>query len=51
MKSYRLIDLAKTIAPKANFKFSGIRPGEKIHEEIISETESLNLKEKKKTTL
>ncbi len=47
MKSYRLIDLAKTIAPKANFKFTGIRPGEKIHEEIISETESLNIQEKK----
>ncbi len=47
MKSYRLIDLAKTIAPEANFKFTGIRPGEKIHEEIISETESLNIQEKK----
>ena len=47
MKSYRLIDLARTIAPKANFKFSGIRPGEKIHEEIISENESKNIQEKK----
>ena len=47
MKSYRLIDLARTILPKANLKFTGIRPGEKIHEEIISETESANLVEKK----
>ena len=42
MNSYRLIDLAKAIAPKAKLFFSGIRPGEKIHEEMISFTESAN---------
>ena len=42
LNSYRLIDLAKAIAPKAKFLFSGIRPGEKIHEEMISFTESAN---------
>ncbi len=42
LSSYRLIDLAKAIAPKAKFLFSGIRPGEKIHEEMISFTESAN---------
>ena len=47
MKSYRLIDLAKTIAPKSNFKFKGTRLGEKIHEEIISESESINTQEKR----
>ena len=48
MASYRLVDLAKTIAPKAKFNFIGIRPGEKIHEEIISESESRNSVEYKK---
>jgi len=42
LNSYRLIDLAKAIAPKAKLFFSGIRPGEKIHEEMISFTESAN---------
>tara|TARA_B100001063_G_C16684694_1_gene513696 strand:- start:61 stop:1053 length:993 start_codon:yes stop_codon:yes gene_type:complete len=42
LKSYRLLDLAKAIAPKAKFSFTGIRPGEKIHEEMISFTESAN---------
>ena len=42
LNSYRLIDLAKAIAPKAKLLFSGIRPGEKIHEEMISFTESAN---------
>ena len=42
LESYKLIDLAKAIAPKAKLRFKGIRPGEKIHEEMISYTESLN---------
>ena len=42
LSSYRLIDLAKAVAPKAKFEFSGIRPGEKIHEEMISFSESAN---------
>ena len=45
--SYRLIDLAKAICPRSNFKFTGLRPGEKIHEEMISENESLNTIEHK----
>ena len=40
--SYRIMDLAKAISPSAKFKFVGIRPGEKIHEEMISTNESLN---------
>jgi len=40
--SYRIMDLAKAISPNAKFKFVGIRPGEKIHEEMISTNESLN---------
>ena len=42
LASYRLIDLAKAIVPNAEIEFTGIRPGEKIHEEMISYTESAN---------
>tara|TARA_B100000989_G_scaffold119333_1_gene87874 strand:- start:1092 stop:2084 length:993 start_codon:yes stop_codon:yes gene_type:complete len=38
--SYKTIDLAKAISPNAKLKFIGVRPGEKIHEEMISESES-----------
>jgi UDP-N-acetylglucosamine 4,6-dehydratase/5-epimerase len=40
--SYRLLDLAKAINNKAKFSIVGIRPGEKIHEEMISANESRN---------
>jgi UDP-N-acetylglucosamine 4,6-dehydratase len=40
--SYNLIDLAKAIMPKSKIKFVGIRPGEKLHEEMISFSESIN---------
>ena len=33
--SYKILDLAKVINEKAKIKFIGIRPGEKIHEEMI----------------
>ena len=36
LKSYRLIDLAKAVSADAKIKIIGIRPGEKIHEEMIS---------------
>ena len=42
LPSYKLVDLAKSISPVAKFKFTGIRPGEKIHEEMISNTESMS---------
>ena len=45
--SYRTIDLAKAISPKSRIKFIGIRPGEKIHEEMISNSEALNVIEYK----
>ena len=45
--SYRAIDLAKAISPKSRIKFIGIRPGEKIHEEMISNSEALNVIEYK----
>ena len=34
--SMRVVDLAKAIAPDAKIEISGIRPGEKLHEEMIS---------------
>ncbi|MDD5571190.1 MAG: UDP-N-acetylglucosamine 4,6-dehydratase (inverting) [Bacteroidales bacterium] len=40
--SYRILDVAKAIAPKAKIKYTGIRPGEKLHEEMITETDSYN---------
>jgi len=38
--SMKLIDIAKAISPKSNFKIIGIRPGEKIHEQMIAKEES-----------
>ncbi len=40
--SYRILDIAKAIAPKAKYEFIGIRPGEKLHEEMITKTDSFN---------
>ena len=40
--SLRIIDVAKAIAPKARFKFVGMRPGEKLHEEMITESDTIN---------
>ena len=38
--SMRVVDLARAIEPKSVFKTIGIRPGEKIHESLISEDEA-----------
>jgi len=40
--SYRILDVAKAIAPDCKHKIVGIRPGEKLHEEMITETDALN---------
>jgi len=40
--SYRIVDVAKALSPSKKIKIIGIRPGEKLHEEMISSTESLN---------
>ena len=42
LSSYRITDVASAIAPEAKYKIIGIRPGEKIHEEMITQTDSLN---------
>jgi UDP-N-acetylglucosamine 4,6-dehydratase (inverting) len=43
--SMKITDLAEAIAPEAKKKFTGIRPGEKLHEMMITEDESRHAKE------
>ncbi|HXB41267.1 MAG TPA: UDP-N-acetylglucosamine 4,6-dehydratase (inverting) [Bacteroidia bacterium] len=38
--SFKITDLAKAVDPKCKLKIVGIRPGEKIHEEMITESDS-----------
>jgi UDP-N-acetylglucosamine 4,6-dehydratase/5-epimerase len=38
--SYRIADLAQAIGPNCRHDIVGIRPGEKIHEEMITESDS-----------
>ncbi len=40
--SYRIVDLAEAVAPGCKRKVVGIRPGEKIHEEMITETDAIH---------
>lgn len=40
--SYRITDVAEAIAPEAEHPIVGIRPGEKVHEEMITESDSFN---------
>ena len=40
LPSIKITDLAKAVCDKCRIKIIGIRPGEKIHEELISEYES-----------
>tara|TARA_B100001057_G_scaffold450242_2_gene492112 strand:- start:1203 stop:2219 length:1017 start_codon:yes stop_codon:yes gene_type:complete len=42
LSSYKIVDLAEAIRPKSKFKIVGVRPGEKIFEELISKFDSLN---------
>ena len=45
LPSIKIIDLAKAVAPAAKIKITSIRPGEKLHEELIMEEESERCKE------
>lgn len=38
--SYKIMDVAKAIGPDCEHKIVGIRPGEKIHEEMITSSDS-----------
>ena len=41
--SYKIMDIAEAIGPECEKPIVGIRPGEKVHEEMISENESRNV--------
>jgi len=40
--SYRITDVAEAIAPNCKQEFIGIRPGEKLHEEMVTFTDAIN---------
>ena len=40
--SYHIVDVAKAIAPNLPQVEVGIRPGEKLHEEMITATDAMN---------
>ena len=43
--SYRIIDVAKAIGPNCIIENIGIRPGEKLHEEMITSSDSYSTKD------
>ena len=38
--SYKIMDVAEAVGPECEKKITGIRPGEKIHEEMITDSDS-----------
>jgi FlaA1/EpsC-like NDP-sugar epimerase len=40
--SYRIMDVAEAVAPGAKTEIVGVRPGEKMHEEMITSSDSFN---------
>ncbi|UQD56114.1 UDP-N-acetylglucosamine 4,6-dehydratase (inverting) [Flavobacterium sp. K5-23] len=40
--SYKITDIAEAVAPECTLDIIGIRPGEKIHEEMITSSDSYN---------
>jgi UDP-N-acetylglucosamine 4,6-dehydratase/5-epimerase len=48
LSSFKIIDLLKCFQKKVKHKITGIRPGEKIHEEMITTSDSHNTIETKK---
>ncbi len=45
--SYRITDVAQAVAPDCKTEIVGIRPGEKLHEEMVTMTDALNTVEMK----
>jgi len=40
--SYRIVDVARAINKDCKIKVIGIRPGEKLHEEMVTQTDAMN---------
>ncbi len=40
--SYKIMDVAEAVGPECEHKIVGIRPGEKVHEEMITPSDSFN---------
>ncbi len=40
--SYRIVDVARAVGPECEHPVVGVRPGEKIHEEMITASDSFN---------
>ena len=40
LPSYKVLDVFKAICPKSKYEIIGVRPGEKLHEEMISSADS-----------
>jgi len=47
--SYRIVDVANAIGPSIKKNIIGLRPGEKIHEDMILESDSINTFENQKS--
>ena len=48
LQSFKVTDLARSVNPKLKFKIIGIRPGEKLHEELISTYDAIKTVDLKK---
>ncbi|WP_323756870.1 UDP-N-acetylglucosamine 4,6-dehydratase (inverting) [Roseivirga sp.] len=42
IRSYRILDVAEAVGPECEKPIIGIRPGEKVHEEMITSSDSYN---------
>lgn len=42
ISSYRILDVAEAVAPNCETYIIGVRPGEKLHEEMITDTDALS---------
>jgi UDP-N-acetylglucosamine 4,6-dehydratase (inverting) len=42
LHSFKILDLARAVCKNCNIKYTGIRPGEKLHEEMISSYDARN---------
>lgn len=45
MPSLKIVDLAHVVAPKSKIKYIGVRPGEKLHEDLVTSHEARNIRE------